>query len=118
MNFIKKILFTFFISVFFIINAEANNDHNKHSINPELKRNILKSPFKFSLHQRDGKKIMAFLYAEDKQSNLIEYDSCIDGEERKDIEKTGHYYLYLYDLNSDQFIETRIPVFKKFNRLE
>lgn len=71
----------------------------------------MNSPFKVSLHRGDGKKIIAYLYAEDEQSDPHEYNSCLDGEEYKTIAKTGHYYIYLYDISSDAFFPNRTAVF-------
>lgn len=115
---IKVKIFICSLSAFCILNVGNTSDNlvaRKFVVSPQMKRLILKSPFKVSLRNNLGGKITAYLYAEDGKSTPFEYDSCIDNEEKKTIMQTGHYYLYLYDTNSDSFLPQRIAVFDDFD---
>jgi hypothetical protein len=117
---IKNKIFTCLIFIIFattIANANIENNVEHFFVNKKLKEQILLSPFKLSLHQKDGKEIIAYLFAEDEQSEPFEDLSCVDSEERKTILKSGHYYIYLRDKATDIFLPFRTPIFTDFSKV-
>jgi hypothetical protein len=118
---IKNKIFTCLIFIIFATtkaNASIENNVEHFIVDAKLKEQILLSPFKLPLHRKDGKEFIAYLFAEDEISKPFLDISCVDGEERKTIMKTGRYYLYLLDIATDKFFPFRTPVFKKFNRID
>lgn len=85
-------------------------DFDKFKISAKMKRNILTSSLKVSLRRKDGRKFVAYLYAEDEQSKP-DKEYLRDGRIKKIISNFGHYYIYLYDINSDSFFPGRMEVF-------
>lgn len=80
---------------------------SKFILTTEMKKNIMSSPFSASLHTKDGKKIVAYLYAENERKKSLKNYPCFDGEKIT----TGHYYIYLYDVSTDSFLPDREAVF-------
>lgn len=80
---------------------------SKFMLTTEMKKNIMNSPFKAFLRTKDGKKIVAYLYAEDERNKSLNSYHCFDGEKIT----TGHYYIYLYDVSTDSFFPERTAVF-------
>ena len=62
------------------------------------------------------KKITAYLYADNEKTKPKEYSSCIDGEPKNVIFKTGDYYLYYYDNNTGLFLKNRMKIFDDFTK--
>lgn len=90
------------------------NANKKFTISKQMKESIMSSPFKTSLRRSDGKKFVAYLYAEDEKSKTIERYSYVSGKLQRSISKNGHYYIYLYDVSSDSFFPHGTAVFSDF----
>ena len=80
-------------------------------INPKLKEKILDSSLNANLETDDRKKIRAYIYAEDEKRELRYRYSCLTGAKIYELNKTGHFYIYLYDVGSQNFIGKRTKVF-------
>jgi len=120
MTILKNKVFVFLFCVFLILgNVKAGDSSviDKINISPTLKKNIMQSPFKIQLQKNDGKKIVAYLYADNEHSEAIENYSCINGEPQNLVSKMGRYYIYLYDVNSGTFLSRRTKVFNGFDEL-
>lgn len=76
-------------------------------VSPEMKKRIMKTTLKVSLRRGDGKKIIAYLYAEDEEIKPWGQQSDKSGITTKHELLTGHYYIYLYDVDSDLFFPNR-----------
>ena len=108
----------FCVGAFFVlcdVNSASNLGVEKISITQQMKEHIMQSPFKATLQRSDGKKIVAYLYADDEQTDVMDYYSCIDGEPKHSAIKTGHFYIYLYDVNASSFLQTRKEIFHGFD---
>jgi hypothetical protein len=92
-------------------NIDDDTDFDKYTIGEELKKHILSSPYKASMRRSDGKQFIAYLYAKKITSKLTDYVSCKTDDFVKYKEKTGHYYIYLYDPSADTFFPGRIKIF-------
>lgn len=117
---IKSKVIVFILSLFFImkiIHADDTARKEQFVLSKQLKESIMSSPFKVSLRRSDGKKIIAYLHAEDEKNESEEYSSC-DGEEYKTIAKKGHYYIYLYDISTDKFFPNRMAVFYNYDGIK
>lgn len=117
---VKNKLFVFFSCVFlFLCNGIASSSSvgERISISPFMKAHIMQSPFKMQLQRNDGKKMVAYLYAEDERSEPIDSYSCITGDQLTGINKIGHYYIYLYDVNNGAFLHNRTKIFSKFREI-
>lgn len=108
----------YFLSMLNYAYAKENLDIEKFTINTQMKKQIMNSPFKASLRRGDGEKFIAYLYAENEESEPHEYSSCVDGELKKTILKKGYYYIYLYEINTDSFMPERISILKDFQKLD
>lgn len=91
--------------------GSGNPDDENFQVTSELKERILNSPFKVSLRQNNGKKVIAYLYAEDERNKFIKHTSCATGKKSKIVAQVGHYYIYLYDKSTNSFYPSRIAVF-------
>lgn len=89
----------------------------KFTINPQMEKHILNSSFKAHFRRGDGKKFIAYLYAENEKSTPEEHTSCINYKDYQSVTKTGRYHIYLYDIDSHSFLQDRIAVFKNFKVL-
>ena len=89
----------------------SNSVSEDITISPKFKAEILTSSFQANLETNDGKKFRAYIYAEDEKSEWQEGYSCLTGDELAELSKTGHYYIYLYDLGSQNFIGKRAKIF-------
>lgn len=71
---IKAATFTLYYIVFALLSGNLySSSATEHTmINSELKEKILHSPFKTNIQTNIGKKFVAYLYAEDEQSELRE----------------------------------------------
>ncbi len=117
MNTVKNMVFSFLAGTFFligIVNAESSTVVDAISISPQLKKHIMQSAFKVNLQRGDGKKIVAYLYANDERSEMVEDYSCISGVPQKFNSKIGHYHIYLYDVNTGSFSQNRTKIFDGF----
>lgn len=86
-------------------------------ISEELKEKILRSTLKANLQTTEGKKFVAYLYAVDERIEVIKNSSCITGKEYTTESKLGHYYIYLYDVESKSFLPYRTRVLEDFDEL-
>lgn len=114
---IKSKNFLFFIILFFIVNsatAHESLDVEKFNVSKKMEKLIMSSPFKVFLNGENGKKFMAYLYAEDEKNKAVERYSYVSGILEKSIVKSGYYYIYLYNLNSHSFFPYRTAVFSNF----
>ena len=93
------------------LDGSSNPEAEQFTVIAQMKKQILSSPFKASLRQKDGKKITAYLYAQDEKTVPYEYNRCTTGIKLRVKAKTGHYYIYLYDELTDYFYPSRTPVF-------
>lgn len=93
------------------LDGSSSPDAENFTVIAQMKKEILSSPFKASLRQKDGKKITAYLYAVDEKTVPYEYYGCTTGIKLRVKAKTGHYYIYLYDELTDYFYPNRIPIF-------
>ena len=107
---IHFILFALLL-VLFNSNVFTSGAVEEISISLKLKEKILSSTFKANIQTKDGGNFVAYLYAEDEQSELIEDDSRITGKSKEVISKTGHYYIYLYNITSGSFLDKRTKIF-------
>lgn len=82
----------------------------KFKMNPNLKKNILRSPYKALMKRRDGKELVAYLYAENGISKPAEYYTN-DGQEKTTTSTSGNFYIYLYDPATDKFFPNKIAPF-------
>lgn len=82
----------------------------KFKINTELKKNILRSPYKALMRRRDGKELVAYLYAEDGISEPTKYFTP-NGTEKTTTSTAGNFYIYLYDPTIDKFFPNKIAPF-------
>ena len=82
----------------------------KYKMDENLKRNILKSPYKASMKNRNGKEMIAYLYAENA---IIEQAKEHEEHSEDPIKNSaeGIYYIYLYDPEMDTFLPERIEPF-------
>ncbi|MFT4059336.1 MAG: lysozyme inhibitor LprI family protein [Legionella sp.] len=93
------------------LDGSSSPDAEKFTVIAQMKKQILRSPFKTPLRQEDGKKIIAYLYAADEKAVSYDYTGCTTGIKLRAKAKTGHYYIYLYDVITDYFYPSRVPVF-------
>jgi hypothetical protein len=115
MNTAKKINYMFLMGIFFFLNngnALGSSIVDKGAMSQKMQENILRSPFKALLHRSDGKKIMAYLYAEDEQRELEEDISRIDGKSYTTMASIGHFHIYLYDVDQGAFLPGKTSIFK------
>lgn len=89
----------------------------KFIVDEQMKERIMKSPYKASLHGKDGKEMVAYLFADDEKTKPTESYLCSTGEKVKSNVPTGHYYIYLFDVKSQSFYPTRVKVFKNFYQM-
>lgn len=94
------------------LDGSVSPDAEHYTVIAQMKKQILNSPFKARLHQKDGGELIAYLYAIDEKNIPYDYYGCTNGIKLRAKAKTGHYYIYLYDEVTDYFYPTRIPVFK------
>lgn len=94
------------------MDKRSSPDAKEFTVIAEMKKEILKSPYKASLRQADGNKITAYLYAEDEKSIPYDFNACTSGIKTRVQAKTGHYYIYLYDELTDSFYPNRMPIFQ------
>lgn len=85
----------------------------KFKMNSNLKKNILRSTYKALMRRRDGKELMAYLYAEDGLTEPAEYDTP-DGQIKTTTSTSGNFYIYLYDPATDEFFPNKIAPFYSF----
>ena len=89
----------------------SNSVSEDVTISPKFKAEILTSSFQANLETNDRKKFRAYIYAEDEKSEWRERYSCLTGDELAELSKTGHYYIYLYDLGAQNFLNKRTQAF-------
>lgn len=82
----------------------------KYKMNSNLKKNILRSPYKALMRRQDGREFVAYLYAEDGVSEPAEYQS-MDGLVKTTTRTSGNFYIYLYDPALDTFLPDKIAAF-------
>lgn len=115
----KKIAIGFVASIFFIVAncyADSFSMQNSFIISPDLQTKIKDSPFNLLIKGHNGKKFKAYLYAEDGHSENWKQTHCLNGDEYETRVKIGHFYLYLYDLQTKKFLPIRKHVFPDFRR--
>lgn len=118
---VKNKIFVLVMTFLFImqnVNANENLGIEKFIISKHLKENIMNSPFKASLRRGDGRKFIAYLYAEDEQNKITKRYSYASRKLKKSISKHGHYYIYLYDVASNLFLAYRTAVFSAFEGIK
>jgi uncharacterized protein len=93
------------------LDGTISPDSEHYTVIAQMKKHILSSPFKATLHQKDGAELTAYLYAIDEKTIPYDYYGCTSGIKLRAKAKTGHYYIYLYDEITDYFYPNRIPVF-------
>lgn len=114
MKLIRCKLAIIFIYIFISVSASfAENTLNFESIviNASMKERIMRSSLKEVIQRHDGKKFVAYLYAEDESRKKREYYARFTGELTTTISKTGHYYIYLYDTRADSFLPYRTLIY-------
>lgn len=114
----KKLIMTVLVSTIFINSYAENSTKIEHIvISPQMKKKILNSPFKAILQKKDGTKIIAYLYADDEQEELVETDSNIDGTPISSVTKVGHYFVYLFETNHNSLLPFKIKIFKDYEKI-
>ena len=103
-------------AVLFLNNGDLLSSpvNDKDTISKKMQEKIFQSSFKALLHRGDGKKIMAYLYANNEKSELTECNSR-DGSSYTTIAKIGHFQIYLYDVDQAIFLPIITPIFKYLN---
>lgn len=94
------------------LDGTVSPDAEHYTVIAQMKKQILNSPFKARIHQKNGGELIAYLYAIDEKTIPYEYYGCTNGIKLRTNAKTGNYYIYLYDELTDYFYPTRIPVWK------
>ena len=93
--------------------ADDDADMEPFIISKQMKKRIMNSPFKTPLRRANGKNFVAYLYAKDKKNKLEQTYDCKSELFIRSTITTGHYYLYLYDVDSDSFFPGRTTIFKE-----
>lgn len=115
MNLIKKIKYIYLISVALFMSSNylwGSSVKIKYTMNQVMQEKILKSPLKALLHRNDGKKIIAYLYADDEKTKETECNARMDGSSYTTTSKKGHFKIYLYDIELGIFLPIITPIFK------
>lgn len=108
MNFIKCRIPIILIAMIVFLSNINSCYSEKIKINDDLKIKILNSSLKANLMTKDGRKITAYLYAEDEKQEIINTKSCTTGEIESKHSVIGHYFIYLYDYENKIFSPERI----------
>lgn len=92
--------------------GDGNPDNEEYIVDQKMKESIFRSQFNVALRRKDGKKVIAYLYAQDEKEEPDLFPSCKTGKIIETDIKTGHYYIYLYDVSSRSFYPNRTAVLK------
>ena len=110
-------------TLFILTNSYSNgaDDEKIHTeqitINPQMKEQILKSPFKAILKTKKGGRFMAYLFAEDEKRERDEQQSCENGDLRSNVVRVGNYFIYLYDINKKSFLPYKTLILKNHPKM-
>lgn len=117
MSIIKKINHSL---IFYILLISLNNTCFSNAVSEDitidslLKEKILHSTLKMDLKTKEGKTFVAYLYADDEKVELIDDYVTRDAKTRSYSSRTGHYYLYLYNPETNSFQSKRTKIFKVY----
>lgn len=112
----RKTGFIAFIYILFVAFNSYAGAVEQFMISSQLKEDILRSPFKANLKTHDGRQFVAYLYAQDEESDEMEPSSCITGDTYHTTSKIGHFYIYLYNVSNKSFSNYRTKIFHDFSR--
>ncbi|WP_018577775.1 hypothetical protein [Legionella shakespearei] len=112
---VKSIIFICITIMFFNCYAEETGIE-QITITPKMQDSILLSPFKANLQTNNGHRFIAYLYAPDEKSEETDSFSRITKQEYHTISKVGHFFIYLYDVETKSFSNYRTKVFKSFSK--
>ncbi|MGL6037242.1 MAG: hypothetical protein ACRC0B_08730 [Legionella sp.] len=104
-------VYILFISIFCDCFAQSALVEN-YIVNNAMEKKIMFSSLSSKLRTNNGDNIIAYLYAEDeKKDPPDEFYSCRSGEIKNYETIDGHYYIYLYNTVSKQFMPYRTKIF-------
>lgn len=112
----KQNIIKFLISTVLVVimnSIFAANSFEKVNIDSSLKNKILKSNLNISLRASNNQKIRAYLYADDEKKEEIA-ETFRNSDEKKIIMSTGHYFIYLYNVEKKYFYPYRTKIFERF----
>ncbi|KTD59556.1 hypothetical protein [Legionella shakespearei] len=112
---VKSIIFICITIMFFNCYA-GETGIEQITITPKMQDSILLSPFKANLQTNNGHRFIAYLYAPDEKSEETDSFSRVTKQEYHTISKVGHFFIYLYDVETKSFSNYRTKVFKSFSK--
>ena len=114
----RQITFIIFALLVLTNSYSKNNIGTEQiTISPQLKEQILRSPFKALLKTTDGHQFMAYLFAEDEKKIRGDLYTGITGDLFSSVRRKGHYFIYLYDLSHDSFLPYKTPFLKDYEEM-